>query len=416
MEPVTHFLTGACLARAGFNRKAAYATLAMTLAAEAPDLDVVWGAGGPVVAFQHHRGITHTFLGLPFEAALVVGVVWGIHRWRLRRREQEEREAEKSARPGATAQSFATDEPLVRPLTAAPVRWGMLYGFALIALVSHILLDWTNNYGVRPFYPFDTHWYMGSFVFIFEPVMFAALLIGLCAPALFGLIAGEVGARKAVFRGRGWAISALVMIALLWGWRWLEHDAAVEAAANASYGPGVVRAVQSDEAGDAVVPPPRNEARAIPAEILRVTADPYPANPFLWQTVVETPTYYQVATVDLLKGTVETDPSGDLFYKPQWTPAVRAARKSFVGRVYLDWSSWPVVADTGPTAAIDEDPRLPQWHAVVFRDLRFQYDSGWLTDLMHRGTGDSRPPLSATAYVDATGEVVRMQMGSSVQR
>ena len=36
MEPVTHFLTGACLGRSGFNRKTAYATLAMTLAAEAP--------------------------------------------------------------------------------------------------------------------------------------------------------------------------------------------------------------------------------------------------------------------------------------------------------------------------------------------------------------------------------------------
>jgi inner membrane protein len=151
----------------------------------------------------------------------------------------------------------------------------------------------------------------------------------------------------------------------------------------------------------------------MPAEILRVTADPYPLNPFLWQTVVETPAYYQVATVDLWKGTVETDPGRDLFYKPQWTPAVRTARKSFLGRVYLDWSSWPVVADTGPTAPIDEDPRLPAWHAVVFRDLRFQYDSGWLMGLMH---GGSTPPLSATAYVDSTGRAVRMQMGEHVQR
>ena len=50
MEPITHLMTGACLARAGFNRKAAYATLAMTLAAEAPDLDVLWAADGPVAA------------------------------------------------------------------------------------------------------------------------------------------------------------------------------------------------------------------------------------------------------------------------------------------------------------------------------------------------------------------------------
>jgi len=40
LEPLTHFLTGACLARAGFNRKTALATATMTLAAEAPDLDV----------------------------------------------------------------------------------------------------------------------------------------------------------------------------------------------------------------------------------------------------------------------------------------------------------------------------------------------------------------------------------------
>jgi inner membrane protein len=279
-------------------------------------------------------------------------------------------------------------------------------------LLSHLLLDWTNNYGLRPFYPFDGHWYMGSFVFIFEPVMFAALLIGLCAPALFGLIAGEVGARRPVFRGRGWAIAALAGVVLLWGWRWFEHDAAVEIATNASYGPGAARPVQSASTtvDEDALPPARSQASTVPAEILRVTADPYMADPFLWQTVVETPSYYQVATVDLWKGTVETDPASDLFYKPQWTPAVRAARKSRLGRVYLDWSSWPVVADTGPTAAIDEDPRLPAWHAVVFRDLRFQYDSGWL---MHRG---SAPPLSATAYVDATGEVVRMQMGDHVQR
>ncbi len=406
MEPVTHFLTGACLARAGFNRKAAYATLAMTLATETPDLDVLWGAGGPVVAFQHHRGITHTFLGLPFEAAMVVGAVWGIHRWRLRRRERAEPGGLKRPENPTTAQSMPTDEPVIRPLTEAPVRWGWLYVFSLIALLSHILLDWTNNYGVRPFYPFDTHWYAGSFVFIVEPLMLLFLIVGLCAPALFGLIAGEVGARKTAFRGRAWAIAALALVVCLWAGRWWEHDAAVEMASNASYGPGQMAAQSSAPADDDG--PPRKQAHAMPAEILRVTADPYPANPFLWQTVVETPSYYQVATADLWKGTVETDPARDLFYKPQWTPAVRVARKSWLGRVYLDWSSWPVVADTGPTAPIDEDPRLPAWHAVVFRDLRFQYDSGWLP-------GRGATPLSATAYVDAAGEVARMQMGDRVQ-
>ena len=71
MEPVTHFLTGACLGRAGFNRKTAYATLAAMLAAEAADLDIIWGFGGPVDELKHHRGITHTIWAVPVVAGLV---------------------------------------------------------------------------------------------------------------------------------------------------------------------------------------------------------------------------------------------------------------------------------------------------------------------------------------------------------
>ena len=124
MDPVTHFMTGAVLSRAGFNRKAAYATLAMTLAAEAPDLDVLWGIKGPVAAFEHHRGWTHALIGLPIEAAVVTGVIWLGHRALERRRRARH-----------------------RPMDAAPIHWLRLYLFSFIALASHILLDWTNNYG-----------------------------------------------------------------------------------------------------------------------------------------------------------------------------------------------------------------------------------------------------------------------------
>ena len=47
--------------------------------------------------------------------------------------------------------------------------------------------------------------------------------MGLVAPALFGLVAGEVGARRQEFRGRGWAIFALGVMVALWGWREVEH-------------------------------------------------------------------------------------------------------------------------------------------------------------------------------------------------
>ena len=377
MEPVTHFLTGAVLARAGFNRKAAYTTLAMTLAAETPDLDTLWAAGGPVAALQHHRGITHTFIGLPFEGLVVIGAVWLVHRWRVRRA---------AVKAAPTAVPLApTDQPVARPLTAAPVRWGLLYGFVLIALLSHLLLDWTNNYGLRPFFPFDRHWYAGSIVFIFEPVLFVVLLAALIAPALFGLIGGEVGVRRPAFRGRGWAIFALAAMVALWGWREVEHATAVELASTAAYGPG-----------------------AAGAEVLRVTASPYPGNPYRWHTVAETPSFYQVATVDSLHSTIATDPEQDIFYKPPATPAMLVAEKSWMGEVYLDWSSWPLVAEIGPAAPIDEPPGAPDWTEVSFRDLRFMYDTSMIQ-------GRKDPPLSATVYVDAHRQVARMQLGKRVQ-
>ena len=80
MEPVTHFLTGACIGRVGFNRRTAYATLAATLAAEAPDLDIVWGWAGPVAGLAHHRGITHTLIAAPFVALAATGAVWLVSR------------------------------------------------------------------------------------------------------------------------------------------------------------------------------------------------------------------------------------------------------------------------------------------------------------------------------------------------
>src|SRR5690349_9765986 len=84
LEPVTHFLFGACLGRAGFNRKTALATATMCLAAEAPDLDIVAQFGRPGFGLGHHRGFTHSILGSFLVAAVVVGFVYLI--WRLRGR------------------------------------------------------------------------------------------------------------------------------------------------------------------------------------------------------------------------------------------------------------------------------------------------------------------------------------------
>src|SRR5579871_5659292 len=203
MEPITHFLTGACIGRAGLNRKTACATVVATLAAEAADMDILWGFAGPVEELKHHRGITHTLIGAPIVAAVIVAVVGGWYVWRRKRRE---RAGHLDTRPG-------------RP----PLRWGWLVATALIAAYSHILLDWTNNYGVRPFYTFNPRWYAGSFMFIAEPVLWGILLLALVLPTLFGLADREIGARRPAFRGRNWAIAALIGMVVLWCWRWAEH-------------------------------------------------------------------------------------------------------------------------------------------------------------------------------------------------
>jgi inner membrane protein len=348
MDPITHMMTGACLARAGFNRKAAYATVAMTLAAEAPDLDTLWSINGPIAAFQHHRGWTHTFLGLPFEAAIIVGAVWLFHRWRTRR-----------ANPSKPSR--------------APIHWSLLYCVSLIALLSHLLLDWTNNYGLRPFFPFNPHWYAGSFVFIFEPVLFLILLIALVAPSLFGLIGSEVGARRPAFRGQSWAIAALLAVAALWTFRFVEHDKAIQLAQTADYN-GV--------------------------SVLRVAADPYPINPFRWQTIVETPQFYQISTANTFNNTIATSSRAEVIYKPPTTLATLVAKRSWLGEIYLDWSQYPVVTESGA----DPDGLT----TVTFRDLRFLYDTPLFS-------GREKTPLSGTVYVNADRRVVRMEMDGHIQ-
>lgn len=358
MDPVTHFMTGACLARSGFNRRSAYATLVMTLAAEAPDLDTLWAIRGPISGFTHHRGWTHTLIGLPVEAVVVVGAVWLWHRWRTR----DERD------PSHTPEQRRAREIL-------PARWGLLFLFALVALLSHLFLDWTNNYGLRLLFPLNPRWYSGSFVFIIEPVMLVLLAIGLVAPALFGLVSSEVGARREPFRGRGWAIFALCGVVLLWGLRGYERLQAEALARAADYGD---------------------------APVLRSTVSPYPINPFRWHGVVETPDFFQTSTIDSLSGLAATIAQKDRIYKPAETRATAAAKASPLGRAYLDWSPFPLVTENSlPTAEGDT--------VVTFRDLRFFYDT-----LGMHGREDS--PLMGQVFVSKEGKVVRMSMNGRVGR
>ena len=430
MEPVTHFLTGACIGRAGLNRKTAYATLAAVLAAEAADLDVLWSIAGPVEELKHHRGITHTFIATPVVAAAAVGAVWlidrGLRAWRARKlaaaavgavwlidRGLRAWRARKLAAATApilsTALSAEEKTPVeVRSFPPLPqeqkrgkdgapsnvsvpaarqaIHWGWLYLTALLSALSHLLLDWTNNYGLRPFYPFNPRWYAGNFVFIVEPVLLGVLALALVMPWLLGLADSEIGLKKVQFRGRGWAIFALVAIVLLWGWRRAEQGRARMLLENAPI---------------------------TTAQVKRVGLEPYPINPYRWHAIVETPEFYQTAEINTLTGEITSDTHSAL-YKTAETPAIRAAKQTLLGQVFLDWGTWAVVRDVGPVAAPGmAPPQLPPgrpWTTVQFTDLRFDYLH------LEGDRSQHRSPLDGWVYIVDGREEAGEAMSGREQR
>jgi len=335
LEPITHFLTGACLGRAGLNRKTALATATVTLAAEAPDLDVVTRFRGPAFGLAHHRGFTHSFLGLFLVSALVVGFMYVV--WRIRGRKVKD--------------------------PNLPPRWGWLFVFAYLAGLTHILLDFTNNYGIRPFWPFSEKWYSWDIVFIADPVLLALLLAGLVLPSLFSLINEEIGARRKGPKGRLAATLALLGVIALWGVRDYEHRRAVNALESRLY--------QG-------------------ADPLRASAYPQFWDPFLWNGVVETPNFFATMLVDSANSDVDPDDTMQVHYKPEETPVTLAAKKCYLGRVYLDWAKYPIT----------ETETLDQGYLVRFEDLRFDYPG--------RSGGN---PLGAGVVLDRNLNVVRETVG-----
>ena len=349
MEPVTHFLFGAAMGRAGLNRKTALATVTLTLAAEAPDLDVLSRFGGSAFGLNHHRGFTHSLLGVPLVAAVVVGFIYLL--WRLRGRK--------------------TRNPKLPP------RWGLLFAYACLAGLSHILLDFTNNYGVRAFWPSSEHWVSWDIVFIVDPVILLVLTLGLIVPALFSLINEEIGARNKDARptGRLAATVALLAVVAYWGLRDYEHRRAVAALQSRNY-------------------------RG--ADAIRVSAYPYWVNPFRWHGVVETPAFFASMDVDSLTPEVDPEAQMQIRYKPEETPVTLAAKKTYLGRVYLSWAQYPIteteILENG--AAIDPIENGRAAYVVRFRDLRYDYPGR-----------DARGILGATVFLSRDLHVVEEHFG-----
>jgi inner membrane protein len=339
LEPITHFLAGAVLARAGFNRKTALATATMTLAAEAPDLDIFWRFKGPVYYFAHHRGFTHSFLGLFLMSGFTVGLMYLV--WLLRGRRTN--------------------------IPGLPPRWGLLFLFSYIAGLSHILLDFTNNYGVRPFWPFWEKWYSWDIVFIIEPALYIILIAGLVLPAIFSR-------HESLPRGRTAATVAAVCVLALYAARDYEHRKAVHALGDMEFQAG------AEFRSGATVESPT-----------RVSVYPYFWTLTRWYAISETRDFFASADISSPTGTLNRE-TLERIPKPPETPVILAAKQSYLGRVYLNWAQYPLITETSSEGN----------SIVQFRDLRFDYPQ-------FRG----RITLSGSVEVDKNLHVVREWFGAA---
>src|ERR1044072_4636815 len=147
MDNLTHSLVGLTAAKAGLEKLSPGATTLCVLAANAPDSDIVVLASGDRWTFlQHHRGITHSIVGVICLAIVLPLIFYGVdHLW-----------SRHKARPPQTNLK------------------GLLIA-SFITSATHPILDWTNNYGIRWFLPWSQKWSYGDFVFIVDPYLWLIL-------------------------------------------------------------------------------------------------------------------------------------------------------------------------------------------------------------------------------------------------
>jgi len=281
MDGVTHSLVGLTSAKAGLERWSPYATVVCILSANAPDIDVISGFfGGRWTLLHYHRGITHSIIGTLALGFLIPSIFYAVDR--------------------AIAQ-WRKHPPKIR-------YRGLLIA-SLIAAATHPLMDWTNNYGIRPLLPWSGKWFYGDLVFIIDPYIWlvlggaaflltssrrlkiigwsvlgiASTLLILLGPAQRGLTTTVVFVVRAIWilgllafilarwfnlqrRLKSIAFAALAFVVCYWGALALMHHAAYQNAFTRA-----------------------DQLAAENAEhLIRVVAMPTAANPLRWQSVAET--------------------------------------------------------------------------------------------------------------------------------
>ena len=192
MDNLAHSLVGLAAAKAGFEKLSPGATAVCIVAANAADLDFISAISGDRwTVLRYHRGVTHSILGTLLLSLFIPFLFWLIERVisRIRRR------------PGR-------------------FRFRGLLLTSIVVGATHPLLDWTNNYGVRPLLPWSGRWFYGDLVFVVDPVLW--LIFGGAA-----FLLTSKSKRQVVLWALLWAFLTFIVVYATVIGRGLEHPAVV---------------------------------------------------------------------------------------------------------------------------------------------------------------------------------------------
>jgi len=395
LDNLTHSLMGAALAQVALRDGATSARRRLffstgVVASNLPDLDLVATAitPAPLGYLLHHRGHTHTLAGLAAQGVLLAAVLLLV--------------------------------PGIRRLIAAD--GARFWALSAAGLLSHLLMDAWNSYGVHPFHPLDRGWYYGDAVFIFEPWLWVLLgvaaasnasnrLARLALLALVGLL--PIGlARIGIVPGR--ALIGLAAAGALFAWatrRLSPRARAAMALAGTVLLPvglfGLSRIARARTLALLAL-----ERRG---QIVDVVLSPNPASPVCWAVIA-----------------IEKDePAGEyvlhrgtLSLLPRWEPPTRCASYRFAssretgGAFGMAWNERirSALAPLRDLSARDcwvrawlQFGRAPYLRDGVIRDLRFEDGGGGnFTAMEVAAGGEARPcPPNMTSWAMPRADLLR---------
>jgi inner membrane protein len=297
MDNLSHSLIGLALSRAGLNRVTPRATLLLLLSANIPDIDILALARGQLTYLEIHRGPTHALLAMPILALESVLIVAALCRQRL--------------------------------------PWFQAWVVCCIGVLSHLLLDWTNDYGIRPLIPFSMQWFHLDLNALTDGPILAALGLAAVWPWLSRLVSGEIGDAKKS-SGQGIAIAILLLCFAYDAGRYNLHKRAVTQLESRLYSGA-----------------PPLEAAALPTAV----------NPFRWRGIVVTKSAYLEFNLNTMSQ-LNTE-SADSYFRIPTTQSTASARKTQQFSYFLYFSRFPVWS-VQPVALNDGSGKR-----IELTDLRF---------------------------------------------